>query len=187
MERSWGRSWRCPTSMPSLLRVPTRPRMPPPLLGPGPTGRHSAGWQSEAPWPIQALGRWTRRLSTGKTHFARGCPQHPQPPCPLLLHSHPAGWRASTHNSWSIFSLYQNNLTADGRRHPQGSSSSTLMGRVHSVPGRAGKPLPHDALGDQVPESRSEQRLGSPWGGGGLGVGGVEGALCPHLTEDVEP
>lgn len=137
------------------------PRMPPPLPGPSPKGGHSAGRQNEAPHLTRAPESWTGGLTTGNTPFPETALSHSQPPCLLLLQSHPAGWRDSTHNSWSIFSLHQNNLTADGRRHPQCSSSSPWMGRVHRVPGQAWKPQPHDALGDQVPESWSEQWLGS--------------------------
>lgn len=44
----------------------------------------------------------------------------------------------STHNSWSIFSLHQNNLTADGRRHPQCSSSSPWEAESTGLPGPPG-------------------------------------------------
>lgn len=108
--------------------------MPPPLPWPSPNGGHSARQQNEAPssprpWELD------RRAYHWEPSLLQGCPQ-PQPAFPatllFLLQPHHAGWGDSTHYPWSIFSLHQNNLTADGRRHLQ-CSSSPQRGKVHRL------------------------------------------------------
>lgn len=129
----------------------------PPLPGPSPKGSHFTGRQNEAPQLSKPWELGRQALPWGTFASPRAALSHNQSPRLLRLQSHPAGWGDSTHNAWSIFSLHQNNLTADGRRHPHGRSSSPHRGRVHRTPEQAWKPQPHDALGSPVSESWSEQ------------------------------
>lgn len=136
MGRSWGRS---AGGVPSQHQAGGVECLP---TGPSPKGSPSAGRQNEAPQLPQALESWAGGLFSGNPRLSRGCPQPQLASLPAPAAVPPCLRRDSTHNSWSIFSLHQNNLTADGRRLPQCSSSSSRRGRVHRVPGPAWKPQP---------------------------------------------
>lgn len=115
-------------------------------------------------------GNWGGRLTPGNPSLLQGSPQ-PRP-ASLLWQPHHAG-RGDAGYSWSIFSLHQNNLTADGRRPPPRSSSPWRV-KVHTAPrDGAQKPQPREVLGGPVPGSWSKQWLDRRTPGG-------EGTQAPH-------
>lgn len=85
--------------------------------------------------------------------------------------------------SWSIVSLHQNNLTAEGRRHLPRRSAPWRV-KVHMAPGTGSEAIVPGGLGRPVPESWSRQWLDSQTSGG-EGTPSPSFSRAPHLTEDI--
>lgn len=115
----------CPVSVPSSVSREPAHRAPDAPTAPRPKGGHSARRQKRSFPAHPDRGQLGRRARHWETLPLQGLPSAT---ASLTGHSYcsptlQAG-RDSTHNSQGIFSLHQNNLTADGRRHPQYGSSS---------------------------------------------------------------
>lgn len=109
--------WGYPVSMPSSLNhFCACPKGPMPLAypWPSPKGGHTARWQTKVPQLTQALGSWAVRLDTGNLLLLQGLSSTTISLSGCCSPTRQAGGRGTPHNSWSIFSLHQNNLTADG-------------------------------------------------------------------------